>query len=197
MIMQPDTLSDWRISKRTALLLFAVPFVGLLLIAAAHFLSEEVWRKIDEEDGPIESLQFAGLFVSSLVSGAISYQLLRNRQLIAAVLCFLVRHCDAEGTREAHRGRGLRGDPVDLIDRQAVERCGARVAKASNRVMMKLGQPCDEESAVPSGGAARDDAGVHTSHPRAESQQLVRGGKPGAAEADHAHVGDHIAVQDG
>lgn len=86
MIMQPDTLTDWRISKRTALLLFAVPLVGLLLIAAAHFLSEEVWRKIDEEDGPIESLQFAGLFVSSLVSGAIAYRLFSNRQLITAVL---------------------------------------------------------------------------------------------------------------
>lgn len=85
-----NTLERWRISKRTAIVLFLLPFVGLLLIGAARFLSEETWRKIDEEDGPIESLQFAGLFISSLVSLGVSYRLLAIRRRLSAALYALL-----------------------------------------------------------------------------------------------------------
>src|SRR5687768_8139973 len=90
MRMYEDLQQVWRISRRTATLLFLAPFIGLALIVAARFAGQDVWRHLDKEDGPIEWLQFAGLAVSSALCLAIGCRLAAQRRLLAAVLYSLL-----------------------------------------------------------------------------------------------------------
>ena len=89
-MIRNDLRSVWGISQRAAAVLFFLPFLGFGCLGIAHFVTDEIWDWIDEEDGPLEWLQFVGLMISCVFSLAIGYLFAVQRRVVAAGLYFLL-----------------------------------------------------------------------------------------------------------
>ncbi len=83
----------------------------------------------------------------------------------------------------------LRGDPVNAVQRRAVQRQRPLAAERRHRLVIEAGEPAQEEPPVPPRGALGHLAGVHPDHAAAARQEFERGAQPRPAETHHAHVG--------
>jgi len=70
-------------------LLFLAPLIALAFIVVAHFVNGDLLKQIEDEDGIIEWLQFAGFAIGSALCLPISYHFGTRSSKVAALLFFL------------------------------------------------------------------------------------------------------------
>ncbi|MBI3977132.1 MAG: hypothetical protein HY331_02995 [Chloroflexi bacterium] len=84
-----DTLAAWRVSPRTAAILFALPGVGALLMALT-ILDRPLYRFLTAEDSPMEWLEFGAYVVAALASLRIARYLASAGQRLPVLLYALL-----------------------------------------------------------------------------------------------------------
>ena len=113
-------------------------------------------------------------------------------ELTFAVGAFLGGLGDAQRAAALHQRRCLRFDPVELRQRQPIERVRRGAAMASDGVVIEVREPGEEESAIPPGGSAGHPRCLHARDTSAEPQELADAGEAGSTESHDADI--HVEV---